>query len=182
MQLNERNQISKSSQKRTQSLPRKRIYLKSTYSMLLKLGVLKDPIDTPSNPRARLSQLFSQGNKIRRGRFPTINTNMEKNKIGIKKNCTTNKPIFKKLDYKDPVQLVKQLLGRAIYANGFVFIPKLSDASNPILNAAERLLLKSETIKRKRTMKYEGYSKNNASTTSRLLKTTKHKIGRCISP
>ena len=142
-----------SSENNSKDTSKRRTHFKSAYSMLLQLGILKR---SSSNTDSHLYDTLS------------IETMGMKSPCKVPlKNSKSNMIAPVKLNFSDPIQLVKQILGKPLSKPRTYYVPKLSDASNPILNAAEKILLKSNTIRRKKALRYEDYLKVNMRTNNK---------------
>ena len=122
--------------------------------MLLKLGVLKSVAD-PAD------KMFSPIKGVRSGSM----INMER------RSCDDVEELDRKEapKLKDPVGYARRLLLQAYLKGGSTYVPKLSKADDPVLAAAEKLLLKTDVIKRKCSEKRSYWS--TAKKSNRLLST-----------
>ncbi len=105
-----------------------KVYLKSAYSMLLKLGVLKY---TSESPRAK----FSRGG--------TTGKHLDDFGDGFDRQTGT----------LDPLTLAKKLIAKALSSKKKLYNPQLTNGGDPVLSAAEKLLVQTNVIQRKRIVK-----------------------------
>jgi len=130
--------------------PRKpKTHIKSTLSLLLKLGVLKKGSGIPLETDVQIYNILANASVEDADHKNSVGNDSDKSIKESPTNKNSAKKGMQKLDFKNPINLVKQLLFRAISNRESYYLPKLAKPSDPIRYAAEKLLLQSDTIRRK---------------------------------
>ena len=125
--------------------PNLKVHLKSTYSMLLKVGVLKHMASAtpdPDNPNRHIDLPDAR-------KYFYISSRP----VSTYKSKRRQKPTrVLSMDTNLPVALAQQVIIKAASNKGKFYKPKLSKYTEPILNAAEKLLIKSDVIQPKKIL------------------------------
>ena len=115
-----------------------KVHLKSTYSLLLKLGFMRQSMDTKESSSIRLYEVIHEETKKEQVNFVSFKDEPKKQVVNSMDK-----------DKKNTVNMITQLIKTKLSKPEMMYSPKLSDISNPMLYAAERILVKSDTIRRK---------------------------------
>lgn len=135
-----------------------KLHLKSVYSMLLKLGVLHDREKSLKGSTSSLEKYerVAAENRLKKIEENDKNLKLSENLKKIEEGHTakekTTDPNLKSVS--GYVDLVKKLLMKSISLTGGLMLPKLSKSYDPILFAAERILVQTEVIKRRKKYKH----------------------------
>ncbi len=117
--------------------------------MLLRVGVMKKRSDAAPEmvENAMLDRCSLVAN-------PDIVSSPKSGKVSQKKKGSSK---ALGMSYHDPLQLARELILNAIVGSNNFSMPRLSKHSEPIIKMAEKVLVRSEVIRRKRDLRYEDY-------------------------
>lgn len=133
-----------------------KVYLKSTYSMLLRLGSLKRYSRLGDNTDARLYEVLAT----------------EIAKLERSKAKPSAKPVKLSLENTMKLKNVQSVVAtiarrnaslKAVPKHQVAYSPRLSNISDPLMIAAEKLLVKSDVITRKKSDELGEYLKSQSS-------------------
>eukprot|EP00826_Nyctotherus_ovalis_P010060 TRINITY_DN12670_c0_g1_i6.p1 TRINITY_DN12670_c0_g1~~TRINITY_DN12670_c0_g1_i6.p1 ORF type:complete len:201 (-),score=42.68 TRINITY_DN12670_c0_g1_i6:139-741(-) len=133
-----------------------KVYLKSTYSMLLRLGSLKRYSRLGDNTDARLYEVLAA----------------EIAKLERKKVKASVKPVKLSLENTMKFKNIQSVVGSMSQRNASLkaapkpeaaYSPRLSNISDPLMIAAEKLLVKSDVITRRKSDELGEYLKSQSS-------------------
>jgi len=151
--------------------PGLKLHFKSALSMLLKLGVLKShvvrPGDTEDNVYLRYEKLAEESiqkgprkmfkkpeDELTQKKSPKKEVKKEiKKEVELDPEQEEMKNYEPRMSKEDALALAKKLLMKALSFTGFCYLPKIAKKNDPILIAAEKVLVKTDFIKR--TMRYK---------------------------